>query len=294
MSNVDATRKIKFTMPVANESVLEFLDLSLHIDEHSKICGDVLATPTNGFAYLLPSISYHKKNINNVSKSIPLRLGSICDADEKFDTRSSEYQNYLIARDYKPTFVKRQFHDIKNISRREPRQVKSNLMKSNFKLITLYNPVIKNSEKVSNENAHISYDNLDMKKVFPERTISATYRRGKCLKELISLSLYPRTVTESASRVSKCNESKCDKCTNYIVVKNEFTCTDTGKTYKVRGDLTCKSNNVVYLINCKKCKQQYVGSAFENSFKPRFRVHKSDTNAGKVRCGVAKHFLNNC
>ena len=58
MSNVDTTRKIKFTMPVANESVLGFLDLSLHIDEHSKICGDVLATPTNGFAYLLPSISY--------------------------------------------------------------------------------------------------------------------------------------------------------------------------------------------------------------------------------------------
>ena len=34
-----------------------------------------------------------------------------------------------------------------------------------------------------------------MKKVFPEGTISVTYRREKCLKELISLS-------ESASRVS--------------------------------------------------------------------------------------------
>ena len=30
------------------------------------------------------------------------------------------------------------------------------------------------------------------------------------------------------------------------------------------------------------------------TFKRRFRVHKSDINTGKVRCGVAKHFLNNC
>ena len=195
-----------------------------------------------------------------------------------------------MARDYKPTLVKRQFHAIKN-SRCEARQVKPKVIKSNFNLITVYNPVIKNLEKVLNDNLHILYDDPDMKKVFPEGTISVTYRRGKCLKELISPSLYPLTITESASRVSKCNESRCDICKNYMVFKNEFTCTATSKTYKVRGDLTCKSDNVVYLKSCKKCKQQYVGSAFESNFKPRFRVHKSDINTGKDRCGVAKHFL---
>ena len=113
---------------------------------------------------------------------------------------------------------------------------------------------MKDLEKVLNDNLHISYSDPDMKKVFPEGIISATYRRGKCLKELISPSLYPRTVIESASRVSKCNESRCDISKNYMMVKNKFTCTATSKTYKVRGDLTCKSDNVVYLISCKKCK----------------------------------------
>ena len=113
------------------------------------------------------------------------------------------------------------------------------------------------------------------------------------MKELISPSLYDRTVTESPSSVSKCNESRCDRCKNYLVFKNEFTCTATGKTYKVRGDLTCKSDNVACLVSCKKYKQQYVGSAFESNFKPRFRVYKSDINTGKDRCGVTEHFLNN-
>ena len=181
MNNVDTTGKIKFTMSVANESVLEFLDLSLHIDKHKKICVDVFAKPTNSFTYVLPSTCYPKKNINNVPKGI-----ANCDTDEKFDICSYEYQNYLIARDYKLTLVKRQFHAIKNISRREARQVKPKVIKSNFNLITVYNPVMKNLEKVLSDNLHILYGDPDIKKVFPEGTISVTYRRGKCLKELIS------------------------------------------------------------------------------------------------------------
>ena len=114
------------------------------------------------------------------------------------------------------------------------------------------------------------------------------------MKEHISPSLYPRTVTESKSRVSKRNESRCDICINYTVFKTEFTCTATGKIYKVRGDLTCKNDNVKYPISGKKCKQQYVGFAFESNFKPRFRVHKRDMNTVKDRCGVARYFLNNC
>ena len=79
-----------------------------------------------------------------------------------------------------------------------------------------------------------------------------------------------------------------------MVFKNEFTCTATGKTYKVRGDLTCKSDNVIYLISCKNCKQQYVSSAYESNFYPRLRVRKGDKNTGKVRCALVNQFLNNC
>ena len=100
---------------------------------------------------------------------------------------------------------------------------------------------MKNFEKILNDNLHILFGDFDMKKVLPEGTISVTCRRGKCLKELVSLSQYPQTVTESASTVSKCNESRCDICKNSMVFKNEFTCTATGKTYKVRGYLNCKS-----------------------------------------------------
>ena len=166
MKNVDTTGKIEFTIFVANESELEFLGLSFHIDEHNKICVDVFAKPTNSFTYVLPCTCYPKKNINNVPQGIALRLRRICDADKKLAIRSYEYQNYLIARDYKPTLVKRQFHTIKNINRCEARQVKPKVIKFNFNLINVYNPVMKKCSlrelKVSHTEEESASKNLSL------------------------------------------------------------------------------------------------------------------------------------
>ena len=75
INSIDTFGNIKFTMSIANNnSVSEFLDLSLHINEHNKICVDVYAKPTNSFTYVLPSTCYPKKSINKVPKGIALRL----------------------------------------------------------------------------------------------------------------------------------------------------------------------------------------------------------------------------
>ena len=50
--------------------------------------------------------------------------------------------------------------------------------------------------------------------------------------------------------------------------------------------MKCNSRNI-YLISCKYCGKQYVGSA--SGFKEWFKIHKSDTNTGKVSCGVTNH-----
>ena len=82
MNSIDTSGKIKFTMSIANSnSILEFLDLSLHINEHNKICVDVYAKPTNSFTYVLPSTCYRKRSIIKVPKGIALRLRRICDSD---------------------------------------------------------------------------------------------------------------------------------------------------------------------------------------------------------------------
>ena len=130
-----------------------------------------------------------------------------------------------------------------------------------------------------------------MKNIFTKCSINITHTRSKSLRELISPPMFYQAQAESHSMVIKSKSKRYDICQNYLVCKNEFTCTVTGKTYKVRGKLCCTSSNLIYVISCKQCKKQYVGSTFKDNFKPRFREHKSNIITGKDRYGVAKHFL---
>ena len=77
-----------------------------------------------------------------------------------------------------------------------------------------------------------------------------------------------------------------------MIFDNTFICTVTGKSYWIRDRLNCESINVIYLITFSKCLEQYVGSAVK--FKTRFRIHKSDIETKKERCGSARHFNSKC
>ena len=73
LNSIDTYSQITFTMFVDNsKSVLEFLDLSLHIYGHNKICVDVYVKLTKSFTYVLPSTCYPKKSIKKVPKRIAL------------------------------------------------------------------------------------------------------------------------------------------------------------------------------------------------------------------------------
>ena len=130
-----------------------------------------------------------------------------------------------------------------------------------------------------------------MLQIFPENTVSVTYRQNKNLKELISPSLFPRTMKENNCSIGKCNR-RCNICKHFLVLSTDFTCHATKGKYKIRGFLTCNRKNIIYLIAGKCCGKQYIGSA--TGFKERFRIHKSNTNTSKISCGVASHLLNVC
>ena len=108
-------------MQAARDDRLEFLDLKLKM-VNGKISVDVLLKPTNSLTYVLPSTCFRNRNIKKVPNDITLRLRGICDSDEKYDEQSEEYQKYLIARDYQPGSLERQFEEVKKLSRSEARR----------------------------------------------------------------------------------------------------------------------------------------------------------------------------
>ena len=292
LNNIDSTGKIKFTMQIADENGLEFLDLKLKMNEKNKIIIDVFSKPTNSFTYVMPSTCYPSSNINNIPRGIALRLKRICDSDEKFTVRSNEYKNYLIARDYKPKVVEKHFSEISNLTRAEARQIKPKQQDNDRILFaTTYNPMLPNMRSLIKKHLPVLHSDSGLKNIFPENSICTVFKRNRNLKEILSPSLYTRNKNEKKSYVIK-NFGKCDICKHYLISDNTFTCKVTNKKYYINNDFDCNYMNVIYLISCTNCNEQYVGSAID--FKKRFRIHKSDINTKKDRCGVARHFTNKC
>ena len=129
-----------------------------------------------------------------------------------------------------------------------------------------------------------------MKKLFVRNSLTTIYRRKKNFKEILSPSLFRSKFNKNESYISNCN--KCDICKDYLISGNKFKCKVIGRVYSVRGSLSCNSPNVIYIISCKNCGDQYVGSATD--FKARFRIHKSKIKTKKDRCVAARHFSNKC
>ena len=143
LNTIDASGKIRFTMETETENGLEFLDLRLKLKGCNKITVDVYSKPTNSFTYVDPKTCYPSRDINKIPEGIALRLRRICDSDEKYEKRSNEYQNYLIARNYSPSLVVKQFQNVPKISPDNAQKPRSKVLGTDsVKFVTSSNPIL--------------------------------------------------------------------------------------------------------------------------------------------------------
>ncbi len=71
-----------------------------------------------------------------------------------------------------------------------------------------------------------------------------------------------------------CHNNKCRYCPK-LDLSGLIKSTTTGRTFIVPSKITCKFNNLIYLITCKHCHSQYVGQTM-NSIQMRFQKHLKD------------------
>ena len=132
--------------------------------------------------------------------------------------------------------------------------------------------------------------NLDGKILFNDSLV--TYTKNFILQKIqfLSSSLCPAKPKNIESCIAPCK--RCDMYKNYLLTDNKCKCKVNGRFYNVRGNLPCNSSNVIYLISCKNCEDQYKESAID--FKPRFRIHKTGIKTGIDRSATARHFNTKC
>ena len=109
------------------------------------------------------------------------------------------------------------------------------------------------------------------------------FRRAPNLKDNLVRAKLPKIRTEGVRGCFRCGKARCQVC-SYMSEGSGFRCNVSGREYDINSDFNCDSSGVVYLLGCKVCGKQYVGSTF-TSFRARFNNYKSSSR--KFSSGVA-------
>ena len=272
---------IKFTYKYSKDSI-EFLDV-LVIREGTGIKTDLFVKETDTHQYL----DYSSCHTFHTKKGIPygqaLRIRRIVSDDGVFESRCNDLKEWLGKRGFPANLVEEQLSkacvqdrnqllDKEWTSRGDSRDV----------LVLSYHPCLSKRVHDIVRNAHsILQCDAEHRRVFPEIPM-VSYRRAKNLSDMLVRAKVPKDQVPLEIGCRGCHgRSDCEVC-GHMVTDTHFTSNVTGRRYAIRGGpFHCNSTNCIYLLECKTCAIQYVGSVTKekeksnNRFRLRFNNYKT-------------------
>ena len=139
-------------------------------------------------------------------------------------------------------------------------------MKTSFiTFITTFNPNNRNicstikSSLISLKNNNVSG--------FYNIKLMQSKRQSPNLKKLLTKAEFG----EVLSGTFKCSDKRSE-CCNYILISDHYTFKSVQITFKLKNCFTCDSFNLIYVIICGTCKEEYIRETRQGKTKLRGRV----------------------
>ena len=285
-------QSIKFTEEISHDSV-NFLDTTVSLKNGSLIT-DLYTKPTDTNNYLHYDSAHHPGCKKSLPYSQFLRIRRICQDEEQFKIHAEKMTNTFIAKGYPKKLVQEALIKAQEKNREtllEPRLPPVGEKEFPLVSVSTYQPNFGGLEKIIKKNWDILSRSTATRNLNEKRVIFA-YRRPKNLKDLLvraKLNTEPNNQGSDKCNQNRCNTKSCRYCPKLDKsgkIQSHFT----KREYVTKKNVSCKSNNLIYCITCKKCNKQYVGQT-KRRLMERFQGHfwcikskKTDNN------DVAKHF----
>ena len=167
--------------------------------------------------------------------------------------------------------------------------------KSNYKLVPYditYNPSLPNIGEIINKYWGLLAlsQNPSVKYVFQHKPVLA-FKRPQNLGDIFANSKMNFS-QNSAGSVSSFKRRRCTHCKG-INESTEFKSSSTSEVLSLKKDFDCTSENVIYLITCKRCNSQYVGQTHQK-VSNRMNSHQFDNfHHPGIFTNVSVHFNEN-
>ena len=125
---------------------------------------------------------------------------------------------------------------------------------------------------------HLLYINPNLAEIFQNPPILA-FHQNKNLREIIGTKLIESSkvkrkfTNKIQGKCTPCLANNITLCCKQIVHKTTFRSNQTNRIFNISHNLNYKSMYVIYLLECTKCKIQYVRKA-ETEFNVRLNNHR--------------------
>ena len=119
---------------------------------------------------------------------------------------------------------------------------------------------------------------------------SILFRRPKNLKDILVRSKFKHPEQSQPKGCAPCKKNRCINC-KHVKDTKSFRSITTNCNFKIFHDVNCKSDWVIYLMECKNCNLQYVGKS-KTPFNIRLNNHRSHVKKKHLSCMVTKHYTN--
>ena len=205
-----------------------------------------------------------------------------------------EYSNFFVACGYKKDKVLSEMRKVLSLRQEESLRARERGTTNRIPLVTTYNPHTSFIAEIANRNWHFLQSKERLARIFEQRPLIA-YRRPKSLRDtLVSSKLRSKTTGDHTTTTGDCGPCKKPKCSWCIRVNktSTFTGTQDSKVFDIFHTVNCQSTFVIYIIECKICKLQYVGKS-ETAFNLRLNNHRNHIKRGVSSCELTEHFLQN-
>jgi hypothetical protein len=286
---------IKFTANYGTTNI-PYLDISLSID-NNRLTTDLHVKDTDANMCL----PFHSCHPRHCTRSIPysqcLRIRRICSSDHTFRQRAKELKEKLLKRGYPDKLLDQAIQKVTAIPRQETLQYKDKQHTDRVPVVITHNPANPPLSLWLKANMQTLHCSVRMRKAVPDPPIVGE-RNCKNLRNILMPSKLPSTKRneqhqeplssgqhpessyvegrqqQQQNGCKTCTAKRCVLCKHHLKTTRTFQSVVSGSTYSIRSQVSCDSNNLIYLIDCAKCgKVQYVGETGQ-TLKKRFYGHR--------------------
>ena len=290
---------IKFTTVISDTHV-SFLDTSVKVSTQGVLTTDLYCKPTDSHNYLLYSSSHTLSCKRGIPYGQFLRVRRICSQIEDYDKHALTLAYHFTRRGYPRDLIENAMIKARRQDRVSLLSTANITLEDNqqpFYFITTYQPGFSGpSEIIKNNWAYLARHSVTQP-LYETRVVFGK-RRPQNLRDILVRAKLPQTTDPSRDTTGTptnvpttqrtCTRRSCRYCPK-LNHSGSITSHATGRKYYAKQNVNCKTNNLIYCINCTHCGLQYIGQT-KRTLMERFQGHFYNINNNKREDTIGRHF----